>query len=257
MAGFMYIIEGVELDRETADQAVGRSGLRYAAPNGYSAHAIARGPGGKPGVLVVPNIERDGSAMPTPLFTPAGQVWVEKPKAEMGDGDPGGSLNASVWVGWERDHPPTPDDLIRKETVRGSPILLGDGNLWDVPIAVVWPSGASAFPKRLALGPGGQWVTEPLERFRAVSDQAGRLLAEGPGHEISDQEAIAMAVEALGVNYRVGPVECSALGLLTSGATGTVTKILRAFVGSDEIERLAAVMAESKKNGSPTGIPPG
>ena len=123
---------------------------------------------------------------------------------------------------------PGPGDLIRDEIIDGYAVALGGGDIkneWIVPLARIWPEGTK-IPATMGYGPDGDFVTEPVERYRPLCKKAERIFdAVAAGHgliepaddlvEIDDgKEGFDLAVEILAVNYRIGAAEVSAMALI-------------------------------------------
>lgn len=148
------------------------------------------------------------------------------------------------WCGWATDQElPTPETLIRREALAGHFIELGDGQSWLVPVArSVVPDAPELrwvvrLPQRLELGDDGQWkYGSVVARYQRLWDIAttwyDQVLRGRMGDsdeidvEISVADAINLACEVLQANYRVGPVELSAMGVWESGLFGTVLDAL-------------------------------
>lgn len=146
----------------------------------------------------------------------------------------------SWWVGtWGETQP---EGLARARQIAGHRVRLEDGHEWLVPVARSFAVG-SVLPQRLVLGEDGKtWEGRPLARFVAISARAARVarvlfdeLEEGEGPLVVLGEGADIAVEALAINYRIGPVEAAALGLLSEPA---VFEVCKALVDWPTIERV-------------------
>ena len=189
-------------------------------------------------------------------YSPESQTWV-------------GVHDADYWIGFDTDTPPSPNDLARDSIISGHFVTLEDGNSWLVPAARIFPDG-SALPQRLMLGPNGELVSTVLPRFAAISRDAERvweslragLVSPSDGKSSSEKddlkstedvepllvtEAWTIAIAALGINYRVGQAEISALGVIT---TANLKHILEAFVDLPTL--LSAAKEFAKKNACPS-----
>lgn len=185
---------------------------------------IANGPDGGQGMLYGERAESLG-------FNRNTQKWQKIPGTDC-------------WCGWSTDQElPTPEALIRREALAGHAVELGGGRPWLVPVArSVSPDSPELrwvvrLPQQLELGDDGQWYYGPIvKRYQRLWEIAttwydqvlrGRL---GGGDdievEISVADAINLACETLQANYRVGPVELSAMGVWESGLFGVVLDAL-------------------------------
>lgn len=169
------------------------------------------------------------------------------------------------WLGWSTADPPRPETLRRSRLVPGVELELGDGQLWTAPTIRRW-NGDSNLPQI--------WGVDPCGRFQEAIDEAyadwWRLSGEMwdvcfGRQDWSSAQTFAAAVRCLSLNYRVGPHETTALGLLTSD---TYPRVFKAAVDGEALDEFLASPAgqeflssvfgptdDSKKNG-PTSAPP-
>jgi len=110
-----------------------------------------------------------------------------------------------------------PEQLEKRETIEGHLVKLADGNEWHVPCA-------RFFPQILRLNEEGDLVSEPEAKFKDFSQRCQKLFeiftgmteaedADDP-YGMDTKDWWSFAIEALAFNYRLGPWEASALGLL-------------------------------------------
>jgi len=138
-----------------------------------------------------------------------------------------------AWVGrFQKDPPPKPVDLARKEQLDGHLVRLADGNDWLCPIARGWTEEDGeqrwyhALPQRLELDDDGKWsqgaVVAKFAPLWALATRWEEALVGAVGEDdetpvaFEFQDGIEAAIECLAVNYRIGPAECALLGLLTA-----------------------------------------
>jgi len=251
MPNFMYFLPEVS-DKPAAIAAIRTAGLDYAfaekqlGAGRFGFNAVSSGPGETHGAIVVPACETKDGDVASGTFTPATQTWTKVPD-NLGD----------FWLGRDHGSPVRPVDLERAETLDGADVTLGDGNEWKIPAARLWPKGApaglSALPHKLVLGEDGEWQTRILPRWETLSRHAEQLLAIRDGDvEVEDADAMTIAVDTLAVNYHVGPLEVSALELLTTTEHGTLTKVFDALLGFPQLRAMIDEEdAAAKKNGAP------
>lgn len=140
-----------------------------------------------------------------------------------------------AWIGWPKQAPADVRLMLqRKQLLDGYWVELSDGNQWLVPIArkpemdeeLRW---TVTLPRTLIFR-NGDWLYGPVERryaglldiaykwlpvrVAAVRDDTDEANATMQLMDVSMQECISMAVTALSYNYRLGPAEVSALGLM-------------------------------------------
>lgn len=184
---------------------------------------IANGPDGGTGMIYGERAERVG-------YEPTAQRWQRIPGTDC-------------WCGWYTGEAlPEPAALIRREQLAGHAITLGGGHSWLVPVArsVVTSDPTLRWviqlPQSMELGDDGQWYFGAIvPRYRRLWDIAstwydqvlrGRISQDEVDVELTVPEAISMACEVLQSNYRVGPVELSAMGAWESGMYGQVLDTL-------------------------------
>lgn len=200
---FLYFVPASQKQQAGLDE------LAYAfEATPHRRDVFGSGPGGSKGTLY--------ASCSSFGYYPDRQQWTRMP-------------NSQCWIGWEAEQPPTPDDLRRDTMLDGNRIELHDGNEWLIPAtrALVSDDGEvrwkSLLPQRVAVDQDGTWVyagvlprlqrlydigTRWAEvRFSALTEAGEAVL------DIDPQDALTMAVEVLGFNYRVTLAEVSALGL--------------------------------------------
>lgn len=157
------------------------------------------GPGDSAGTLIYFD-RRGGSPSQFTHIDLARQRWAPASK----DGElPMGRYHVGYW----RDHPPGPDELVRADVVDGQPVTLRDGRSWIVPIA-------DYLPKRKGLDrSSGVETMKPRPEDEAFLRKTNELFELMVSDEFAGSIAQAMeivipgglryAAEALGKNYRV------------------------------------------------------
>lgn len=225
MAGFLYFADGKRsADLHTPQQVID-SGLAYAIKPDESPLKVDMpngGPSGKGGLLFASTRRMTANQM---KFATDEQAWLKMPGKD-------------IWVGFDKEDKPGPAELLRLKTVNGRHVKLEDGHNWLIPeirITTIVGEGenetqefkygdlpfdwgmdhesgkwtrrgiqASFLP---ALETAEKWSDIRFEALRAVAEQK-----EPPTVLYSD--IFDSAVQMLGVNYEVGPVEVELLGLL-------------------------------------------
>lgn len=188
------------------------------------------GPGGASGVMVV-TLPASGETPKRIGYSPDFQTWRQATKTPDGK---------DLWIGVDREHPPTPADLLRTGAVgsltgelvaahRGYTMTLADGNPWMVPVirrhAAVASRGhrLSALPTDLGWDLEGRFVEQLKPAYQHLFDDAGALVelfyeADGQARtgefEISVETGLAWCLRILGLNYRVGPHEQNVLHMV-------------------------------------------
>ena len=246
----LYFLPNLAAVRAADLDAAGLGGVFRGCP--FTGRGTTAGPGGMPGQVVVAEPENPLARKPAIGYFPDKQTWQQAPaRQSLGDG--------GWWIGWETASPPTPADLQRREAVGGYAVRLEDGNDWLVPVARRFPSG-TMLPERLALGPAGEWVSAVIPRFAKFAEQAERVWVEfqrqagvpeaATAEPLSVADEIDIAVEALGINYRIGRVEASVLGLLT---TTNKTAILESLIDWPTLIAVGEQLKKKEYAGTPDG----
>lgn len=172
------------------------------------------------------------SSSAQPLYDHETQVWTRCAKR--------------VWFGCTKAELPTPQELRRDKLLHGESVRLSDGRTWHVPIAVEW---SDALEPMIALPPEPVYEWERKAWRPGGISEANKALWQAAcwWHErqrgevkIAPEklysESCARAVDVLSAQYRIGPAECQALGILSNDAAQLV---LNAALSLDSWVRLA------------------
>lgn len=211
---FLYYIPDLKAGPETKGDIVRLIGPSVAGADLKAANTTG-GPGqGGPGIIVAALPE--GSIVPAGLVErrlhyipdPARQVWMEA---------------AGFWIGYDVETKPGPVDLERRKFVSGYQHICPETGPWVVPLARQ-ADGGTQLDQRVVYLPSREVELRPIQRYERLCAFAAEhfeylsnlesedLWADG-GQRLAD-----VAVEALGINYYVGPYELSLLGVLTKDA---------------------------------------
>lgn len=224
-AGLLYFLEGVGEKQAQAPAYLrdGKLGLAKKEP--------AQGPAGKiTGALVTPvNFGCDLD------YVPEEQTWIRLPAEE---GEPG------VWLGVDRRDKLRPEDVIRDEVRTGHRVVLGDQQLWEIPVARL-ALGGCRLPRTRVLRPDGSKGWKVDEQYAEICEFAERVwqFYQGAGGLLTDEEIDRACGLALGINYRIGDMEAVALGLFTDVA---LQASVRALIDYPTIERVLAAEKKSE-----------
>ncbi len=147
------------------------------------------GPGGLPGKIL--SVQTADGRVPDLLgYYPEQQEW-----QPVGHGD-------QVWIGFDRERPPTPADLVRREVIRGHAIAISDKHSVEVPV-IRREDGSTHLPQKYMKGPEG-WRQEVRAEWKPLWEATGPIvdyLFDQVG-ELSVAAACEFAVRVLSVNYR-------------------------------------------------------
>lgn len=230
---FIYFIQ-TKSETLLADE-IGRSGIAYAfeGPGQPAQTQTYNGPDGNKGIMLIP----DGAKW-KPIHDAKTQAWRRVP-------------GTVAWVGMSNEdkHRPLPETLRRAQMANGYWYTLGDGNEWACPTAMHL-DGESALPTSLDLDDAGAWTRSPNNSIYKELWGKAQSLYDHVFGELEDgvtewdvAEYAPLAVDALAVNYRVGPAECALLGLLNEQ---TIPKVLGALI---ELPLLQEASDSLKKKG--------
>lgn len=161
-----------------------------------------RGPDDKSGTII---FYVDNREPPKRLgYYPDEQHW-----QAIGDG-------SQLWVGIDPSLPPTPDELKRKRTHSGYTIELGDGNRYEIPV-VRRPDNSTNLPTDMVFDAAGK-LQEPIkpayEKYWEASAEVCQWFFGGDEVTFDKARALRLAIEVLGLNYRYGNAEHTALRLI-------------------------------------------
>ena len=203
---------------------------------------VSDGPGGRGGVVIAASPETNDGKAATAGYHPKSQEWIEEP-------------GKRYWVGYEKERRPAPADLERRDLIAGHPVKLADGNLWTVPVARA-VNGSTPLPRRLSWDGKGWIYGDVLEQYRELFAQACRIwdllvgaLAEKSA-ELTVTDECNVAAMALGLNYRLGPLEISALGLFDTKSEVEVVKAVIDWPMLEEIKKKLAAEGDTSPAGA-------
>ena len=223
MSTFAYFVSGAR-PGWSHDKLVSL-GLGYALEDKHTARGCDNGPGGQNGIVVCHGTNSDGRLG----YFPERQSWRKIPDTDL-------------WCGCDNKEKPTPDDLARVQQITGQWQVLDDGHKWLLPTARRWVEMDDrllwdySLPRRLSLNDNGQWVPGEVkpryERLWAMAMAYEQAAADAAANATGDvvrfefPELDELAITALQVNYRVGPVECDLLGIYDDAARSRIVAVL-------------------------------
>lgn len=217
----------------------------------FSPVHLSCGPDGRAGIMafVDPSPETGGRQAQI-IFDESFQSWtpVENESGEV-----------THWIGYQKNDPPRPEDLVRPLLSDGLPLCLGgrddrNGQPYVVPLVELPDTMLSSLPKRFVWRKGG--VVE------AVDDRFADLCIRGRKQFnwmrkrwdfedidlvdtwMAEYEQFYYAVDCLNVNYRIGAPEACVLGLPNSTE---IAYIIRYSLGLPYFDAQVKAAA-SKKN---------
>lgn len=230
MAGFVYFLP-INKPIASFDDLPDVGGIRWTLRHSTWSNAeTINGPEGMRGLVISPEPKHAGGVQADCGFFPDRQQWRAIDRGKL-------------WIGWEREALPGPADLVRSpdDFVSGHGVVLGDARAWIVP-AVHAPR--TKLPQVMELD-GDRWTPRPLPEYEAVMDASAKwwdlIQTDSPVFVFDDW--CRFAVQLLSVNYRLGPHECSILGLFRTTATMLVSLVEAALDGP----AIAAELAAQKK----------
>lgn len=135
-------------------------------------------------------------------FYPKEQTWVY--------------VASSYWLGFNKEHPPTPEHLRRPTVQDGYEETLGDGKVWTCPIirqAYIRPM----LPQRYGLH-NGEFTAEVLPEYAELWEKSADWFAG----TMTMGELFEACRLCLSLNYRVSDEEITALDLLNDDSMGLI-----------------------------------
>lgn len=171
---------------------------------------VGTGPGGHAGTFFMA-MPTNGRKPARTGYYPDQQEWQE--------------FDCTYWACIDRDMPPTPDDLVRKNPLEADvyPVKLL-GHEWLVPI-IRDPNGGTGLPRDWLMGADGE-VDEQVQRQYHLlwTEWAGVVdLFFDPGRpdanvfQITPAEAVKRCLQLLGLRYRIDRAEQNLMHLIDSG----------------------------------------
>lgn len=247
MAGLLYyfpratvaaVREGDRFRREFLaghglDQSLG--GVRSIDREFSLMEFTAAGPGDAPGAMLTPVIPE--APPPRIGFYPAVQTWTKV------------AAEPELWIGLDRDYPPRPDDLARPRVFPGHPVVLADGQTYQVPVIRSPLGGRSSLPRQLYHDPAGVLILQVRPEHEVLWAASGRVwdafFEPDSAGTMTYSEILGHTLAFLGLNYRYGPREQSALRLVD---TDNWREVMKAAVDWPAVE------AEQKKTEEAAGM---
>jgi hypothetical protein len=215
MAGFLYYAPGKSpIRNRTAAVALGL-GYAFTSDSIEGGECMGENTPDQGSGFVFADTTRLGDKLPK--IVPGEQVW-RKIRGTAG------------YVGMYRDAPPTPDELVRPQTLKSYFVTIGDRE-WMVPITARFDEERelleTALPCYVVEDENGQWTNDAvLDAYRALwevgakfrDDYHRRYFDETAAHDFTRDELYSAAVSYLQANYVVGAAELSLMKALTNEA---------------------------------------
>lgn len=236
MAGFLYFLPTTKKQIERTDL------VKIDFPFYDNAllpgrHVERDGPGHEVGsVFQLTGQTNPRAESPTPIgYYPDDQEW---------------ACAGKYWIGWRKDAPPTPIDLERRMNVSGHPVKLLDGIEWLVP-AVRQVNGLNTLPQVWGLDSEGNNCTVTSPEHELLWDKACMLFdfytgneESVKGMELTYDDSLTIAAQALAVNYLLGEKEIRARKMCGNEELQMLGK---AIVDLPTFEKIMAEMDAKKK----------
>lgn len=226
MSGLAYFLPGVE---SVTRERIERAGLGYLFDGsrgpGPDVRETQSGPDGGPGRFFTVAGCRGRGELARELLDEDLAREAGAPSRLSWSPIPGGP----AWLGLHLSAVPSPEDLARTKRVDGYEVELGDGHLWTVPL-VRKRGGETSLPRALRWD-GRDWRRGDVRPLYRALYAAGlriweQVTAGADGEPVTLTEETTTCVGALALNYRVGPAEVSALGLLDTDSAQRVVGAL-------------------------------
>ena len=208
--------------------------------------SITNGPGGHSGLILqaVDHIDNNNPP-PAPGYYPKQHTWERlsqtPPLTKGGQGGLSTSPDATAWIGYDPHDLPGPQDLERDQIISGYYQPLGDGHDWACPV-IRMHLGKVNLPDVWRLV-NGKIVSQIKPDWQWAWDLSGQIWdSHITGADPTVETAFLWCSKLLGINYRIGPVEASILGLL---GRDELPGILRAAIHGPFVEWAKAELKKS------------
>lgn len=233
---FLYFLPATEADEITRDGiASGPLSLAFSdalrTPRTFTEMTIrtnvTKGPSGSSGTIIAVHSLKWASTHQVGYY-PEKQTWRDC---------------GTFWLGYANDAKPGPDSLQRDQIVTGYEQELGDDRIWVAPI-VRYPAGNTNLPQSMGIDGAGQFVESVVSSMQwawALACDVWDRYVMGDG--LQRDEIFGMSVKCLAINYRLGPHEATALGLIDGPKA---KEILQAAIAGPMIDDMMS--EEAKKN---------
>lgn len=212
--GFLYFKPNYT--GQVSPASIAAWGLAYAFPTS-PAGSVCMGstPSRTPGVVFAEDVRHQGHAIGMHVDR---QAWRKIPGSDL-------------YVGYWRDHKPTPRELARPLLIPGYRVRLADDQEWQVPLVRRFDTeqlaSVSNLPCYMELDEDGTWRRSRVlgvhahlwELTQPVADALLGEYVEGRTPVVDDRAIMAALVALLQANYVVGPAELSLLEAFTSEAS--------------------------------------
>ena len=168
-----------------------------------------RGPDGGPGIVV--------SALPVESREPPRRLGYRPEDAQQWV-----QVSQGCWIGIDAQLPPTPADLARRVSFAGYRVTLGDGNGWVVPVLREPITDKPLLPEEFWWDESGAFQRVLRKEYESLWERVLKLVDVflKPGSntygQMDREEAVALGLEILGLNYRIGRGEQRVLRLINS-----------------------------------------
>lgn len=241
MAGFYHFLErplaDVIRDRKLNPDTLREHGLDavLADCRDVPDHAVVTecvGPSGTPGACIYP---KTLDSPPGWGYRQEHQEWIQA---------------GNRWLGWERQSPPRPEDLLRRDPITDYRVLDPAGREWRVPCARSSDGSQSSFPVEYVFSESGVVVNKVPATLEHLWTLSGEIADHYTGRRPRDESwQVEAALVVLQTNYRLGKAEVTALQTmgLPVLTRGTVNGILLSLVDND----LQQEFTEQKKSETP------
>jgi len=172
---------------------------RQKVPEETIAHQT-EGPESLTGLILIPKRSADNEPPASILFDAQKQTWIPA------------NSDGSYWIGWVTEDPPHPSWLEKHPMMRFYTVKAGNGTRWEVPAVHSLDRRRCQLPVSYTYDEDGNLQSHITPDNQKLWDQAGKALDHLAGiATLSETEAVNLAVEMLGINYRIGKTEVRAL----------------------------------------------
>lgn len=230
MAGFIYYIPGRSVPIPHADRIPEECELRGIFKDAVIESGVTEhGPDGGLGLLFCVEGKQTPHCESDPKVRADKQEWTPV----HGEG------GVTHWVGWDKENPPTPKDLIRPQVCEGQKLQLGDKNEWIIPAV---RADINTLPKAYRYI-NGKFVAKNVGGFEDIVKDAEHWfdvfmkIIGAESVSIKPEDALQFYADVLSINYRMGIIEMTCGTDLIFDSAKLAIDIMGAAFGWEFVEK--------------------
>lgn len=165
------------------------------------------------------------------------------------------AIHGRYWIGYDREHVPTPEDLRRAVMIDGYWVPDADKHTWQIPTARTPDNKYGRLPVSLTFDAAGDVVSKLQPKFDYLWKIGCELFDRTQSEtEVDDAELLDWSIQAIGCNYRFGRSEQRVL--FDAGRSMCDQAFFVNVVGALLDFKIAKDVVEEKKTEASSDQPP-